>query len=367
MWVGSGVGIHRPPRHFNAVQLKLNGRLERQYSTSAQGLNTNRHACAVYASGDEEGLPEEIIPPHRNNAVEVAQTIASQVQDGVKLSNQERWDKNLHDLEKYVQQHGRVPSRNVPVLGPWVHYQRIVYTKYLRNEGSPMTSSRISALEAVPGWEWVPLEHAWNAKLQELKKWVQQHGQLPLASHPTLGRWVSKQRCEYTIRLEGKTASMNDERIKALEAIPGWVWSPYEAAFTAKLEELKTWEREYGSIPLQTHLTLGQWVNDQRREYSKFMAGKVSSMNAQRIAALEAVPGWIWGVDHESEWFSKLIKLKEFVERYGKLPVQRHPVLGPWVSRQRTEYRNFKRGKHSPMTLERIAALEGTPEWAWRA
>ena len=90
-------------------------------------------------------------------------------------------------------------------------------------------------------------------------------------------------------------------------------------------------------------------------------------MTPERIAALEAVPGWVWEVDLEAQWQARLEELRQHAAQHGRLPLERSGSLGKWVGRQRMDYKALQRGEPSHMTAERIAALEAVSGWAWDA
>ena len=87
-------------------------------------------------------------------------------------------------------------------------------------------------------------------------------------------------------------------------------------------------------------------------------------MTEEHIRALESV-GFDWETsktDSASIWSEHFQQLREFEVKFGHCRVSRqyaaNPKLGQWVSRQRSNYRLYKEGKPSPMTEERIRALE---------
>ena len=97
---------------------------------------------------------------------------------------------------------------------------------------------------------------------------------------------------------------------------------------------------------------------------------KHGAMTPARAAALEGVPGWAWAADLESVWQEKLAALRAYVGAHAALPPDGHPSgLGKWVTRQRQAKKAIDAGRKSSnkMTLERVAALEGVPGWAWAA
>jgi hypothetical protein len=87
-------------------------------------------------------------------------------------------------------------------------------------------------------------------------------------------------------------------------------------------------------------------------------------MTEERIRALESV-GFDWRTsktDFASIWGECFQQLREFNVQFGHCRVPRqyaaNPKLGSWVSLQRSNYRLYEDGKPSPMTEERIRALE---------
>jgi hypothetical protein len=113
---------------------------------------------------------------------------------------------------------------------------------------------------------------------------------LPLAS------WVKRQRYQYKRMKEGKSSTMTEERVKALDEIV-FVWDSHGAARGERLEELK----EFRSIHMHCNVPgnfrenpqLAIWVKCQRTQYRLLMEGKASNMTPQRILDLEAV-GFEW-------------------------------------------------------------------------
>jgi hypothetical protein len=90
---------------------------------------------------------------------------------------------------------------------------------------------------------------------------------------------------------------LSAERIAVLKEVQGWIWDTSEAAFQNGLGVLAQFvEREgharVNSIHVESfqgvEFLLGSWVSSRRNE---FKAGKLS---VERIAALDAVPGWVW-------------------------------------------------------------------------
>lgn len=70
------------------------------------------------------------------------------------------WDQGMARLQMWTRSHGhsRVPQRYVTPdgyrLGKFVHNQRTAYRMRGQTSRHVMTSARIAALEALPGWSW---------------------------------------------------------------------------------------------------------------------------------------------------------------------------------------------------------------------
>lgn len=171
-----------------------------------------------------------------------------------------------------------------------------------------------------------------------------------------LGRWVTRCRRRYRER------SLSPERIHALERLPDWSWDPTEERFQRALRLLWAFARREGHARvLNEHreggFPLGSWVQTRRLDY------KHGHLSRERVAALEALPGWSWR-PHEDDFQEGLSLVREFTEREGHSRVpdlheESGFALGTWV---RTRRRDYKLGCLSPA---RIRLLERMPSWRW--
>jgi len=213
---------------------------------------------------------------------------------------------------------------------------------------------------------------SWNFNLGLLQNFVDRegHAQVP-ATHAEpfeggefrLGGWVSENRSNYS---EGR---LSQQRIKALEAVSGWVWDGNEAIYQEGLAALQAFvDREGHARVVEAHVerleggdfTLGTWVSNRR---SNFKDGKLPS---DWVDALEALPGWVWD-PNEADFQAGLAALRTFVDREGHARVPARHVeggefrLGSWVNNRRNGYREKR------LKREWVAALEAIPEWVWSA
>jgi hypothetical protein len=115
--------------------------------------------------------------------------------------------------------------------------------------------------------------------------------------------------------------------------------------------------------------TLGKWVTIQCRNYKK-KEEMATPMPDEHIRALEGI-GFDWGTNKTelaSIWNVRFQQLLEFRIQFGHCHVPRryafNPKLGWWVSSQHRNHKLMQEGKPSPMTEERIRALDGIGfEW----
>lgn len=133
------------------------------------------------------------------------------------------WNRHYSELQQYLSQHGNteVPHHH-KTLGRWVANQRQAYKLFHNpNKQSSMTQERIAALDAV-GFQW-EIQCPWQSRFQELMEYQQQHGDclVPYSypPNPKLGRWVNRQRLEYSYVRQGKKSSMTEERMAILKSI----------------------------------------------------------------------------------------------------------------------------------------------------
>jgi len=107
-----------------------------------------------------------------------------------------------------------------PKLGHWVSKERQYYKLHQEGTPSPMTEERIRALNDV-GFNWSSTGTTWNERFQELKDYKERFGNCLVptkySTNPKLGKWVSTQRYQYKLYMEGKSSQMTEERIRALE------------------------------------------------------------------------------------------------------------------------------------------------------
>jgi superfamily II DNA or RNA helicase len=281
--------------------------------------------------------------------------------DSVKADREELYARLLRFVER--EGHARVPRAYCDDDG----YRLGAKVNGLRARGNrgQLGDDQIRRLEALAGWTWYSREADWEEGYAHLRRFVERESQseVPVAYCDDdgfkLGDWVRRQR--------GSKASgqLSEERIRRLEALPGWTWDPYEARWEEGFAHLEKFvEREdHSRVPKPYRdddgYRLGGWVNGLRQRRKR------GELTDDRIRRLEALPGWTWD-PHEARWEEGYARLVRFAEREGHCRVPKDYrddgyQLGAWVNNLRAFRR---RGR---LSEERAKRLEALPGWVWVA
>ncbi len=259
------------------------------------------------------------------------------------------WDAMFGQLIAFKASHGHCNVPAIfpanPSLGNWVSAQR---------QRQPFLShDRIARLNAL-GFQWNPLDVAWERMYLELLAFHQRygHGNVPqdFQDNPSLGRWLATQR---GTRRQGRLSA---DHLARLETV-GVVWSRWDsdrwdAAWETHYQELVAFQEQHGRgyVPVlfPDNLQLGKWCAKQRE------AKRRGRLSADRITRLEAL-GFVWD-PLDAVWAQRYQELVIFKGRHGHCEVPQkypaNPALGTWLQTQRKEQRR------GAMPAPRVAKLE---------
>jgi len=158
-------------------------------------------------------------------ATPAAETVVKNDRFPFPMWGEEHWQKNYEKLKaSQCEIHG---------LGDWVKIQRQQYNEYTKGRPTPLTKQRKELLDEI-GFECrvgnrPDNEEHWNSKYEQLVAYKERHGNtcVPLI-HEGLGRWVSRQRCQYQIQKQGKHSFLTLHRFEKLDSI-GFTWSVHKS------------------------------------------------------------------------------------------------------------------------------------------
>jgi superfamily II DNA or RNA helicase len=223
---------------------------------------------------------------------------------------------------------------------------------------------------------------AWEEHYAQLLDYVDEEGAIPALPVKVedldgesfgLGPWVNAQRRNY------KRGFLSAERIAALEAVPGWWWNPREEGWWAKFDALKDYVEIHGSFPpfnggklFHQGVNVGSFLATCRASQTSHDNNWIAQF-PDRIAALEALPGWVWNTK-DATWEQSFDRVRRFVADHGRMPGASDTLegqnLGRWITKQRSRikggiYEDSRWGSRSEVVLsdERIARLRALPGW----
>ena len=173
----------------------------------------------------------------------------------------------------------------------------------------------------------------------------------------SLGLWVGTQRTSH------RKGILSVNRVATLEATAGWMWNPADETWQQQYRSAVAFHAATGRWPRQDAADVlerpsGIWINSQRALHRK---GKLSR---ERVAILNATPGWFWEVDLNQKWEESYEKAVAHYNKVGRWPRASErsaegDSIGTWVA---TQHRAHKRGK---LPTERASKLAETPGWEW--
>jgi hypothetical protein len=285
---------------------------------------------------------------------------------GTKREETYTWKEQLENWKTVYTKIQKAPStiskdKEEKRAGTWQNNMRVK-----KNKGA-MSAERITALEMIHGWEWD--SNIWEEQLENWKTVYTKIQKTPSThskdkEEKRAGKWQSTQ------RVTKNNGKMSFERIAALEAISGWEWgTEREESYTWE-ENLENWKTVYTKIQKtpSTHSKdkeekrAGKWQSHQRNSNNK------EKMSAERITALEATPGWEWGMKREEtytweeqleNWKTVYTKIQNAPSRISKDKEKKR--AGQWQNQQRIAKKN------GTLSSERVIALEMINGWTWSA
>ena len=238
-----------------------------------------------------------------------------------KTGGEAKWQSKLELVRQFRQQHGhaRVPIKyeiDGVRLGFWLNFQKFQYKKHMQGKPSQLTQERIDGLEAVGCWDIVDTkkrsgeEEKWQSKVELLRQYKQANGhcRVPVKYETIdgvkLGQWLQSQKSYYKKFIQGKTATISQERIDVLNSIGiDWTLRKYsrptsggdKEKWQAKVELLRQYKQENGHcrVPVKYEtidgVKLGQWLQSQKSHYKKLIQGKTASISQERIDELNSI------------------------------------------------------------------------------
>lgn len=271
-------------------------------------------------------------------------------------SSSESWEESFGRLLAVIKRNGGI---DVPSIGgteeekalyTWISAQRSLYAK------GTLRRDRQEKLEALEIWTWSPFDDAWETGFEALKKHLLSGGTTTVhrdfkVDGIVLANWIRVRR--------HNSERLSSERKAALEALPGWSWSPFEEKWQEKYdvvarELLKNGDLLFPDLAEPEKSQVREWLASQRKH-------RFTRLSENQRISLEKLPGWAWS-PLDGRWAKKFRLLEEYFEEFGtsRVPANKSfkgARLGAWVSQIR--------GKRERLEPHRISQLESLRDWTW--
>jgi hypothetical protein len=144
------------------------------------------------------------------------------------------WMKHYEDLKAFKMKHKRLKVGKNHPLSRWMNHQR-----EFRETLSPVQSGLLRNL----GFEWKPLDAAWEKRFEELKRFKAQFGHLRVpqnGKYARLNNWVNIQRKIL------KNQKRSDRKDRLVEL--GLPMEAKKALIEKRVEQVKDFKRVYGHL-----------------------------------------------------------------------------------------------------------------------
>jgi superfamily II DNA or RNA helicase len=295
------------------------------------------------------------------------------------------WYKSFADLKTFIDYNKKLPCKrssdtNEKQLGSWLTNQKNNY----KNKDRAMNDKIKYNL-----WEKFikeykeylkNLDDIWYELFAQLKEFIDKNNILPNkrsndVDEKKLGNWLSNQKNNYA----DKECSMKDN-------IKYNIWTAFieeykeyfkdfDNIWYETFEKLKEFIEEYKRLPSQHSINanekkVGQWLSTQKQNYkNKEQSMKDKTKYKLWTDCIQQYKEYF--KDFDTIWYETFEKLKEFINKYKKMPSQHskntdEKKLGQWISNQKKNYKNKKESMKDEtkynLWTDFIATLENKEE-----
>lgn len=301
-----------------------------------------------------------------------------------------RWPTMLKRLKEYKGEHGT--TQIIPEIDSelyqWTKELRKNYRHQAWNKTSTTTSAsknhlprlatrKLQALNEI-GFDWGHTRRRkylrWDDMLPKLRAFHEEHGHTRVKKEDDweLYQWSKQIAQNYGFQLSNSTVSttknsttrsyLSPTKIQELQSI-GFDWDQRSTMWERRYDELQNFRRANGHcyVTRLNNSQLYNFVQFQRQEYRRYLAGNATTMTPYRIESLKKLD-FDWGRPHEKLWEERRQELDQYYKLHGHSNVPQdyadNYALGQWCMNQRTKYRQYQAGEGNTMTLKRIRKLE---------
>jgi hypothetical protein len=219
----------------------------------------------------------------------------------------EDWNNMMFEALVYRAEHGDLNAgakdEDHENLFGWMQEQRKQFKLYQDDpSSSTLTQDQVNVLDSLHfHWHTRGEEH-WNRMYLSLKQFQEENGHCLVSrskGKDKLGDFVTDQRRQYKLLMEGKPSRMTHSRKALLDEL-GFVWQLRQrTGWDDRYNELVQFKEQYGDTMVpqlySANKALGKWVAKQREQHRLLHAGKHSFLTPDRLQQLNEI-GFVWHV-----------------------------------------------------------------------
>lgn len=267
----------------------------------------------------------------------------------------DKWDRMHEALVSFQADFGhcRVPygiSIQGVDLRTWCYTQR----DFFRKEKLPEDRQR--RLTAIPSWTFDARSGRFWAgyeQYQQAFNWQGDGQRNPDADIEPARRWAKKLR-ERRQNFLAEGRDIPAEQLEAMNAIPGWSWTPRDSRFEEQLgvltdycSQLSTTLSGVANLDVWHGHKIGVWISNWRSRRAR--------LTDQQVKALESLPGWTWSKNAHA-WNISFAALAAFGKARGHLTPSL--TLGDDHERELAKWKHKNRSKLRGQENERAQHLK---------
>ena len=231
--------------------------------------------------------------------------------------------------------------------------------EYKKNK---LSAEKITALESIPGWSWDIFGDAFDVMVQRLKAFP--HGDGPKYGGKRTDDEAQLASFCRSRRSDRSRRKLSADEIDVLQSFSWWSWDVHADSFDSTIQSLLTFYNSFKDLPkikgkrTEDEHQLATFCSAKRAEYKK------NKLSAEKITALESIPGWSWDIFGDA--FDVMVQsLRTFLISYEDGPKQKgkrtndEARLATFCSKMR------QKNKNNTLSADEIATMDSIPWWDW--
>lgn len=252
------------------------------------------------------------------------------------------WKAGFQRLQKYVEQHGTMEVdlkvEENKIISRWIVDQRFQYRRYVNDEQTSMTPTKIKLLQSldfdfkqkrkhkkrkVEVTRNSETEKKWKEMFDAFIEYKKEHNDPDVKKTEetmALYNWQMQQRAEYKKLATTGQSKLSAMKIQQLnDAGFKFAKRPRYTKWSDRIKQLQVWKQKNGHLKIPINdPELGEFASRQRTEYTRFLEGHTDiGLTKERVKLLSDM-GFVFSSGKRYDPSRKGIKRKTWEERFNQ-------------------------------------------------